>query len=176
MSISWVAYPNVLLGSANSIKMLSYCTRIAARPPISQPEARKTAVTITLGLNDEFPLQGCTREHLLEDAVWGLPHAAAPDKSRKQMNRSLASPPLTCAHILADLVRNVRPEASRFPKMTLSAPRRTPQRPQRSGRWRSTRRPENLVRRRRSCEKEGSRKKTPKTIPRIACLIDTPNP
>ena len=47
MSISWVAYPNVLLGSANSIKMLSYCTRIAARPPISQPEARKTAVTIT---------------------------------------------------------------------------------------------------------------------------------
>ena len=60
--------------------MLSYCTRIAARPPLSQPESRKTAVFITLGLHDEFPLQGCTREHLLEDAVWGLPHAAAPDK------------------------------------------------------------------------------------------------
>ena len=31
--------------SAISIKMLSYCTRIAARPPLSQPDSRKTAVT-----------------------------------------------------------------------------------------------------------------------------------
>ena len=40
--------------------MLSYCTRIAARPP-SQPDSRRSAVTITHGLNDEFPLQGCSR-------------------------------------------------------------------------------------------------------------------
>ena len=52
--------------------MLSYCTRIAARQPLSQPDSRKTAVTITLGLNDEFPLQEDALEHLLEDAVlWG---------------------------------------------------------------------------------------------------------
>ena len=40
--------------------MLSYCTRIAARPP-SQPDSRRSAFTITHGLNDEFPLQGCSR-------------------------------------------------------------------------------------------------------------------
>jgi len=35
--------------------------RFAASPPLSQPDSRRTAVTITLGLNDEFPLQGCSR-------------------------------------------------------------------------------------------------------------------
>ena len=146
----------VLTESAISIKMLSYCTRIVPGSPRVHPShsptlaVRRSAVTITHGPNDEFPLQGCTREHLLEDAVWGLPHARPRCGSRqitKTKNRSLASPPLTCAHILADLVRNVRPAlhvvqrqqipCSRIPYDALGSARSL-QRPQRSGRSRST--------------------------------------
>ena len=35
--------------------------RFTASPPLSQPDSRRTAVTITPGLNDKFPLQGCSR-------------------------------------------------------------------------------------------------------------------
>ena len=61
--------------SAISIKMqiavVLYQDRRASTPLTA--DSRKTAVTITLGLNDEFPLQEDALEHLLEDAVlWGL--------------------------------------------------------------------------------------------------------
>jgi hypothetical protein len=77
--------------------------RIAARPPLSQPDSRKSAVTITLGLNDEFQLQGYSLEHLLEDASWGhLPHAAVSTNNEQQTNpeprkptSNLRSPSLT---------------------------------------------------------------------------------
>ena len=122
--------------SAISIKMLSYCTRIAARPPLSQPDSRRSAVTITHGPNDEFPLQGCTREHLLEDAVWGLPHAAVTTNHEQQANLEPCTPALTCYSHSPTLMQSARTETSRFP-MTRTAPRFAPacqQAHQRSGR------------------------------------------
>ena len=105
--------------------MLSYCTRIAARPPLSQPDSRRSAVTITHGPNDEFPLQGCTREHLLEDAVWGLPHAAVTTNHEQQANLEPCTPALTCYSHSPTLMQSARPETSRFP-MTRTAPRFAP--------------------------------------------------
>ena len=113
---------DLLFKSAISIKMLSYCTRIAARPPLSQPDSRRSAVTITHGPNDEFPLQGCTREHLLEDAVWGLPHAAVTTNHEQQANLEPCTPALTCYSHSPTLMQSARPETSRFP-MTRTAPR-----------------------------------------------------
>ena len=48
--------------SAISVKMQSYWVtgRPAARPPLSQADSRRSAVTITHGLNDEYSLQGST--------------------------------------------------------------------------------------------------------------------
>jgi len=114
--------------SAISIKMLSYCNRIAARPrstPLTQPDSRRSAVTITHGPNDEFPLQGCTREHLLEDAVWGLPHAAVTTNHEQQANLEPCTPALTCYSHSPTLMQSARPETSRFP-MTRTAPRFAP--------------------------------------------------
>jgi hypothetical protein len=38
--------------------------RIAARPPLSQPDSRTMAVTISYGLNDEYLLQRCSSIYL----------------------------------------------------------------------------------------------------------------
>ena len=62
--------------SAISIKMQSYCTRIAARPPLSQPDSRRSAVTITHGPERRVPThERPARAHELAKAQ------AAPSRS-----------------------------------------------------------------------------------------------
>ena len=64
-------------------------------------------------------------EHLLEDAAWGLPHAAVTTNHEQQANLEPCTPALTCCSHLLTLRRSARPEASRFP-MTRTAPRIVP--------------------------------------------------
>jgi hypothetical protein len=64
-------------------------------------------------------------EHLLEDAAWGLPHAAVTTNHEQQANLEPCTPALTCYSHLPTLMQSARPETSRFP-MTRTAPRFAP--------------------------------------------------
>jgi hypothetical protein len=64
-------------------------------------------------------------ELLLEDAAWGLPHAAVLDKSRTTSESGALQAHLNPALTFADLARSARPETSRFPT-TRTAPRFAP--------------------------------------------------
>ena len=79
-----------------SIKMQSYCTRIAARPPLSQPDSRRSAVTITHGLNDEYLLQGCTGIFLKMQRGGLAPSCYLDHQTTNQANPEPCTPTLTC--------------------------------------------------------------------------------
>ena len=64
-------------------------------------------------------------ELLLEDAAWGLPHAAVTTNHEQQANLEPCTPALTCYSHSPTLMQSARPETSRFP-MTRTAPRFAP--------------------------------------------------
>ena len=64
-------------------------------------------------------------ELLLEDAAWGLPHAAVTTNHEQQANLEPCTPALTCYSHSPTLMQSARPEISRFP-MTRTAPRIVP--------------------------------------------------
>ena len=138
--------------SAISIKMLSYCTRIAARPPLSQLASRRMAVTISYGLNDEYLLQRCSSTCLKRQGGDWYSHLLTNDSRTTRPNLEPCTPTLTSCSLSPTLCE----APARMPADSLSRSplRDSPQRPQRSGRPRSTRRPELIARRRRSREKE----------------------
>ena len=63
-------------------------------------------------------------EHLLEDAAWGLPHAAVSTNHEQPANQEPCTPPFHAAHIRRSM-QSARQEHSRFP-MTRTPPRFTP--------------------------------------------------
>jgi len=98
--------------------------RIAARPPLTLLASRRTAVTITLGLNDEFPLQGCSRASSWRRSMGASPRCGH-DKSRTTSESGALQALLDLPLTTADLMWSARQEPSRFPT-TRSSPRLTP--------------------------------------------------
>jgi hypothetical protein len=91
---------------------------------LSQPDSRRTAVFITLGLNNDYLLQGCTSIFLKRQSGDWYSHLLSTNHEQTNAPRALHAlldMPLT----IADLIRNARPESSRFP-MTTDAPRFNP--------------------------------------------------
>jgi hypothetical protein len=104
--------------------------RIAARPPLSQPDPRTMAVTITLGRRPQRRVP--TSRMLSSIFLKMLRGGFAPSGYRPTNDQPIASRALL-AHLdmlltTADLIRSARAKASRFP-MTLAAPRLTSETP-----------------------------------------------
>ena len=98
--------------------------RFAASPSLSQLDSRSLAVTITLGLNDEYLLQGCTSIFLKMLRGGSAPSGYRPSNDQPIEQGALHAHldlPLT----IADLMRSARQESSRFPT-TRTAPRFAP--------------------------------------------------
>ena len=126
--------------------------RSAARPPLSQLASRRMAVTISYGLNDEYLLQRCSSTCLKRQGGDWYSHLLTNDSRTTRPNLEPCTPTLTSCSLSPTLCE----APARMPADSLSRSplRDSPQRPQRSGRPRSTRRPELIARRRRSREKE----------------------
>jgi hypothetical protein len=97
--------------------------RIATSPPLSQPDSRRTAATITLGLNDELQLQGCPRASSRKRSMGTSPRSGqrAHDKSQTIKESGALHDHLDLPLTIADYVRSACPKAGRFP-MTLATP------------------------------------------------------
>jgi len=102
--------------------------RIAARPPLSQPDPRTMAVTITLGLNDEYLLQGCSRASSWRCCVGALLPPAIDHQTTNQLHPEPCTPILTCCSqpLTSYEAPTPKPADSQWRSLLRDSPQRPP--------------------------------------------------
>ena len=148
--------------SAISIKMQSYCRKVRRAPTPLTACLSQNGGHHSYGLNDEYLLQRCSSTCLKrQGGVW-YSHLLTNNSRTTRPNPEPCTPTSTFCSLPLTLCE--APARKPADSLSRSPLRDSPQRPQRSGRPRSTRWPELIARSRRSREKEEVRKKKPNLI------------